>query len=95
MSNETEFLPAFYFKDPGNAPAFVKLKGSIRIDSLKDFFDLVKSKKKSGKEWINFDIKESKDGKIYASIDNWEPTKENLEDNAPIPTEAEQEDLPF
>ena len=29
------------------------------------------------KEWINFDIKESKSGNLYAEVNTWEPEKQD------------------
>ena len=62
------FLNGLMVKKPrDNAPDFVK--GSISINREA----LISSLSSRNDEWINLDIKESKKGEYYASINTWKP----------------------
>lgn len=66
---EQDFPKGIFAKMPhANAPDFVKAKISIkRIEAI----DWINSQ--IG-EYINLDLKVSKEGKMYLSIDTWKPT---------------------
>jgi hypothetical protein len=66
-----------------NAPDFILCKLGIRC---KDFFEFMKEHEDKG--WVNIEIKESKDGKLYAELDTWKP---NQEDRRP----QDDDDYPF
>ena len=71
MSDEIEFIDGLMFKEKHqNAPDFVICKLSIKREELIAWLQA-----KDG-EWINGDIKRSKNGKIYAAVDNWKPNQE-------------------
>ena len=77
-----------FFKKPHeNAPDFVKGKVSIK---LKEFFEFAKQHQKEG--WINMDLKVSKGGKLYFSLDTFEPKKQDKPFNDPMPDMGE---IPF
>ena len=78
------FTNGFIFKLKPNAPDFVKLGVSVKVDEAIKF---IKDNSKNG--WVNFDIKEAKSGKIYGEVDTWEPQKKEQ-----TTTEVD-EDLPF
>jgi hypothetical protein len=64
-----------------NAPDFVQGKLSINVKNLREWLDT-----QTG-EWINADIKLSKEGKYYIQVDEYK---------APEPATAEPaDDLPF
>lgn len=66
--SDTKFIPGLFFKDPHqNAPDFVMAKGSIKVADLRAWLA-----EQSG-EWVNFDLKRSREGKPYAQIDDWKP----------------------
>lgn len=68
MSNETEFVDGLIIKAPHEkAPDFVKLRMSIKREELIGWLT-----QKDG-DWINLDVKESRNGKLYAAVDNWKP----------------------
>ena len=68
MSTDAKFIPGLFFKPPhDNAPDFVMAKGSIKIA------DLIQFLQRQEGEWVNFDLKRSREGKPYASIDDWKP----------------------
>lgn len=53
-------------------PNFVKGHISVKIN---DFVMFLKEHGK-GKEWLNFDMKLSKEGKLYLQLDTWERDKQ-------------------
>lgn len=78
MSN---FVNGLIFKPKHEkAPDFVKGKLSINVKNLREWLD-----SQTG-EWINADIKQSKEGKYYIQVNEYQ---------APEPTEAESTDLPY
>lgn len=66
--SDIEFVDGLIVKAPHeNAPDFIKCKISIKRKDLGNWL-----RKKEG-DWINLDIKVSKDGKWYAAVDTWVP----------------------
>lgn len=59
-----------------NAPDFVKLKLSIKLD---EFGAWVASRKKADpdSEWMNIEIKEGRSGKWYAELNTWKPSADS------------------
>jgi hypothetical protein len=85
MADKT-FIKGLIYKLPhANAPEFVKGKLSIKSEELIGFI------KEQNSEWINIDLKISKDNKPYAELDTWKPdsnrtaTPPPQEDNADLP----------
>lgn len=77
MSKDIEFIEGLSFKAPKDgAPDFIIARGSIKRQDMIDWLS-----NKEG-EWINFDLKEAKGGKLYASVDNWKPDPNKQADNA-------------
>ena len=69
--SDNKFISGLFFKDPHeNAPDFVMVKGSIKIADMRAWLD------QQDGEWVNFDLKRSREGKPYAQIDTWVPDKE-------------------
>ena len=69
--SEIEFINGLIFKAPSEkAPDYVKAKGSIKVSELMAWLDGRET------EWVNFEVKVSKAGKWYATVDSWEPTKD-------------------
>jgi hypothetical protein len=60
------------------APDFIKAKVGIKVDEFITF--LKENAKPSG--WINFEMKESQDGRYYFELDTWEPKPQ--EEEAPF-----------
>lgn len=68
MQQEKEFPKGIMVKDPHeNAPEFVICKLSIKRAEALEWID-----GKQG-DWINIDMKKSKEGKLYLEVDNWKP----------------------
>lgn len=88
MSNtDPRFLDGIIFKLPHqNAPDFVKGGLSIKRE------EFIASLQKEEGEWINLQLKVSKEGKAYAQIDDWKPDASKKNDNK---SPNEDDDLPF
>ena len=96
MSNDTKFINGLIVKAPNdNAPEYVKAKLSIKRE------ELIAWLQSEDGEWINADIKVSREGKWYVSVDTWKP---NGQRQAPRREPAKQEswddkplddDIPF
>ena len=86
MSNEDktiEFPDGLIVKQPHpSAPDFVK--GSLSI-KRRDLGNWLRGKTD---EWINLDIKESKNGKWYVAVNDWKPEQQSTPANY-------DEDVPF
>ena len=66
--SDIEFIGGLVIKPPREgAPEFVKFKGSIKREEMLAYCAA------NTDEWINFDVKESKGGKLYAARDTWKP----------------------
>jgi hypothetical protein len=95
--DESMLVKGFYpkAKNP-NAPDFVIAKGSINLPQFAEFMREFKAAN-PGEEWVSIDMKLSKAGKGYASVDMWKPDPEQA--SAPqaqaIPQPSVDEDLPF
>lgn len=84
---EIEFIQGLIIKRPSEkAPDFVKAKISIKRE------ELIKWLQGKDTEWINADLKVSKDGKLYASVDNWKPEDKKEE---PKSNEIDVKDIPW
>ena len=70
---DIEFAEGIFPRAPSpNAPDFVKGQIKIKID---DAIAFLESKRDSGKDWIDLDVKESRAGKWYASVNTWQENK--------------------
>ena len=70
-NKDNVFIDGMIFKRPReNAPDFVK--GSISI-KCSEFYDYMKANIKDG--WLNIDLLESKAGKYYAKLNDYNPEK--------------------
>jgi hypothetical protein len=73
------YAPAMNWAAPKpEAPDFIKAKVGIKVEEFVAF--LQENAKPSG--WINFEMKESQDGRYYFELDMWEPKAK--EDEAPF-----------
>lgn len=65
---DIKFIDGLIVKAPNErAPDYVKCKLSIKRD------DLIRWLEGQSGEWINADVKESRNGKWYAAVDDWKP----------------------
>ena len=87
MSKE-KFIDGFFVKEPhANAPDFVKFKISMKRE------EVIAWLQGRDDDWINLDVKESRDGKLYAQIDAWKPDKSDSQE-PPFP-DSMGDDVPF
>lgn len=77
MSNEVIFVDGLIVKAPHqNAPDFVKAQLSIKRE------ELIAWLQGQGRDWVNLDIKESRNGKWYASLNDWKPKQDGRDGSA-------------
>ena len=89
MSEETVFVDGMICKKNEKAPDFVLCDLSIKC---KDLVSFMRENHKDG--WINVDIKMSRAGKPYASLNTWQPTKQEAAKPVSV-DEFEDNDIPF
>ena len=92
MADEIEFVNGLIVKAPhANAPDFVKCAISIKIDDLSAWLA-----EREG-DWVNLDVKESKGGKWYATVNTFKPKQREPETKpgANVPAADYDTDLPF
>jgi hypothetical protein len=64
----TELIKGLFVKKPHEkAPQFIKCKLSFKRDELIGWLQAQED------QWVNIDVKESRDGDFYAQIDTWKP----------------------
>lgn len=89
MSEEVEFPAGLFAKAPHDkAPDFVKAALSIKRAELGNWL-----RGQSG-EWINLQIKESRNGKWYVAVDNWEPQQQGQGQGQQVAAPAQQQSEP-
>tara|TARA_R100000329_G_scaffold5773_1_gene7330 strand:+ start:1574 stop:1861 length:288 start_codon:yes stop_codon:yes gene_type:complete len=95
MSEEKNFVDGMMVKLPdNNAPNFVKLKISLKLDELGPWIAAQKSKDPSI-EWINIEIKESRSGKWYAERNMWKPSDTPQPARQPAQQTIPKDDIPW
>ena len=70
MSNETVFIDGLYIKEA--KPEYILCKMSFQLERFQQFCN--ENNNSSG--YVNIEIKRSQSGRLYASLDTWEPTKD-------------------
>lgn len=89
MAEELEFPDGLMVKAPhANAPSFVKAAISIKVE---DFTKWLLTK--SGTDWVNLDVKESKGGKWYVAVSTFKPKAK--EEKAKPSGKPDDLDIPF
>jgi hypothetical protein len=96
MADNIEFVDGLIVKAPNpKAPDFVKASISIKVADLGVW---LRAKHKAGEEWVNIDVKESKNGRWYAAVSTFKPKENNptkgRQDMRAKPTGVD-EDVPF
>ena len=91
--SDKEFPQGIYAKaPPSNAPSFLKLGISIKKDKFENWLATKNS------EWINLDVCQSQNGKLYLSVNNWQPSNKT-QPSEPLGEESAQpefdDDIPF
>jgi hypothetical protein len=66
--SDKEFPKGLIVKPPRDgSPDFVKMGISIKVAEFQEFLSTKQT------EWINLDVKTSKEGKFYCEVNNWKP----------------------
>ena len=89
--SDKEFVDGLFVNEPkAGAPDFVKASISIKRKDLGNWL------RQKDDEWINIDVKESKEGKWYAEVNTWKPEKKvEVPQAAPPSNNFEDDDIPF
>jgi len=92
--SEVKFIDGLFVNPPHEkSPSFVKAGISIRREQ---FIEWLNKQAPNEKGYIRIQVKESREGKFYAALDDWKPTSRG--DNAKsAPAKAEFVDdmIPF
>ncbi len=89
------FVSGMMVKLPdNNAPEFVKLKISLKLDELGPWIAAQK-KEDSSLEWINIEIKEGRSGKWYAERNMWKPSDDKQPARQPAQQPVPNDDIPW
>ena len=85
---ESKLVNGLIWKDPHqNAPEFIKGKISIKVN---DFMEYISQHQSNG--WLNIELKQSRQGKMYFELDEWKPTQ-NSTGTLPIVQVNSSEDI--
>lgn len=76
MSEEKVFVDGMIVKRHPNAPDFVKASVSFKMDEFLAF-----ARQHHKDKWLNVQIKESRGGKLYAELDTWRPSQQEVHDH--------------
>ena len=90
--SDIQFPSGLTVKAPhARAPEYVKAKISIHRERLIAWLQTQEG------EWINLDVKASRDGKWYAAVDDWKPQKQAPKGTAKAPAQDDPDDdgIPF
>ena len=74
MNEEIIFASGIIFKRNEKAPDFVI--GGLSIKAA-EFVQWMRDNITKGEEWLNLDIKQSKNGKYYIALNTWKPSGGN------------------
>ena len=97
MENQDSVLVSGFYPKPrhASAPDFVIAKASVNLQQFAAFVKEFKAANPQ-EEWLNLDMKLSKAGKGYASVDTWKPDPEKAAaPSAPAMAPVTDDDLPF
>lgn len=88
MAEELEFPDGMLVKAPhAKAPSFVKASISIKVEEFSKWLQT-----KTGDEWVNLDVKESKGGKWYCAVSTYKPKPK---EEKPKKQADQDDDVPF
>lgn len=88
--SDIEFIPGLIAKAPGDkAPEYVKCKLSIKRAELLAWLE------SQPDEWINGEVKVSRNGKMYVQRDTWKPSREEPRKATGGSTAGDDDSIPF
>jgi len=97
MSNN-DLAKGFYFNEPSDkAPEFILGSVSIRPD---DFAAWLSEQQPNEKGYVRLSIKRSREGKVYAALDSWQPGNQQPQSRTKPPAQdfggfEDDETVPF
>ena len=92
--SDVRFIEGFFPKEPhAKAPDFVKGAGSIKAQDMINFLTAWVAAH-PGEEWLRYQIKESKAGKLYVVEDTWKPEPRTPQEAETSDT-FKDDDIPF
>lgn len=66
-----EFVDGLFIDRREKAPDFVKANLSFNVKKFTEYLE----SKANDRGYVNIDLKESREGKLYASLNDWKPTQ--------------------
>jgi hypothetical protein len=84
-----EFVDGLFVNRKENAPEFVKASLSFKVENFVEYLN----SKANAKGYVNIDILESREGKLYAKLNDWKPKQEEVEEEEE--EEITSENIPF
>ena len=71
---EKKFVDGLFFNKPReNAPSFIKGSVSFKVENFIKYLQ----ENVNEKGYVNIDLKESREGKYYADLNDWKPEEAN------------------
>jgi len=90
MENKKEFVDGLFVNQPReNAPKFVKGSLSFAVDKFITYLQT----KANAKGYVNIDLLESQEGKLYAKLNDWKPSGEQSKTEPAEREMAEDEEI--
>lgn len=90
--SEKIYAKGLYGKLPSEkAPDFVIGSLSFKVDDFKTFLD--DHRNETG--WVNISLLKGKEGKINATLDTWQPKKQETQEAPPAPSAPSDDGLSF
>jgi len=72
---EKIFVEGLFYKLPSDkAPKFIKANLSFNVVKFVEFLQAQQNER----GWVNIDVKESREGKIYAEVNTWQAEKKDV-----------------
>jgi len=93
--SDVKFIDGMFVNPPHEkSPDFVKAGISIRREQ---FIEWLNKQTPNEKGYIRIQVKESREGKFYAALDDWKPTGrgDNAQASAPAKAEFVDDMIPF
>lgn len=85
------FVDGLFVSRRENSPEFVVANLSFRTE---EFINWIKAHT-NAKGYCNIDIKKSRKGSIYASLNEWQPSEQSVKDEKTEDKDIKVDDIPF
>lgn len=87
---DKEFPQGIRVEKRENSPSFLIASLGIKVE---EFYAWMKEHEKVN-GWVNLDLKVSKNGKMYADLNDWQPTEQMKKEN-PVEEDIDVSEIPF